>query len=185
MATYKYQGSHTYKIDNFFTKHKKNIILLFLLIALSFITVILVQRFILCSLSVNNHSMMPYLKKNSVVFGLYAYMVKLDRHNIIYIDNTLCRIVGLPKENIQIVAKQIIINGTAWNDIYAYHPDNRIFPKNSSKRDYLTTTTLSTQEYFCLPDNRSVIYDLRRHIITRTSIIAKIVFKTIIGNLWL
>jgi signal peptidase I len=78
------------------------------------------------------------------------------------------RCVGLPGDVIEVVDKDLRVNGE-WvdDDSYSWHRDDRVFPDRSSVpdqarlRDNFGPYTVPEDHYFCLGDNRDQSYDSR------------------------
>lgn len=78
------------------------------------------------------------------------------------------RCVGLPGDEIQIIGKQLWINGAAAEDSgYASHRDERTFPnrrylaRKARQRDNYGPFVVPDDHYFFLGDNRDYSYDSR------------------------
>jgi len=78
------------------------------------------------------------------------------------------RCVGLPGDTVEIVRKQLFVNGHAVDEsAYAFHGDARTYPRSMllpeefSKRDNYGPYSVPQGEYFCLGDNRDNSNDSR------------------------
>ncbi len=72
------------------------------------------------------------------------------------------RCVGLPGDTIEVVNKQLYINGRrVEDDGYAIHKDPRVIPPGAGRRDNFGPLEVPEDRYFCLGDNRDQSHDSR------------------------
>ena len=77
------------------------------------------------------------------------------------------RCVGIPFDTVQLIDKQLYINGElADDDVYVQHTDPRLFRRNSPfadgrRRDNMPAITVPDDHLFCMGDNRDESHDSR------------------------
>ncbi len=116
---------------------------------------ILVSKFIYgMHIPFTNHVILPLEnpKEGDVVVFEYPKDESID---------FIKRAIGLPGDKLQIINKQVYINGKALNEPYAYHGDSDILPANVSPRDNFGPIVVPKGEYFMMGDNRDFSNDSR------------------------
>lgn len=72
------------------------------------------------------------------------------------------RCIGLPGDVIEIVDKQLYVNGEHVDDEdYVIHKDRRVIPAIASQRDNFGPYEVPADRYFCMGDNRDQSHDSR------------------------
>ncbi|WP_295161999.1 signal peptidase I [uncultured Brachyspira sp.] len=92
----------------------------------------------------------------------FVYFISFGNINISKTRYLIKRVVGLPRETIEIKDKIVYINGEILNEPWAnIDLDNRILDKEISSRDNFGPYIIGYNEYFVLSDNRDYGYDSR------------------------
>ncbi|MEG1146729.1 MAG: signal peptidase I [Bacilli bacterium] len=118
------------------------------------IVVVLIRSFIITPVRVDGDSMDKYLHDGQILF-LYR-LAKVDRFDIVVLkepdndEKIIKRVYGLPGDSIEIDDGKIYINDEVIKDEFAY----------GKTSDY-EKTTLESDEYFVLGDNRLISKDSR------------------------
>ena len=72
------------------------------------------------------------------------------------------RCIGLPGDTIEVVNKQLRVNGKPVEDSdYVIHKDPRVIPAAAGRRDNFGPVTVPEDRYFCMGDNRDQSHDSR------------------------
>ncbi len=118
------------------------------------VVVVFIRTFIVTPVKVNGTSMYPTLDGGEIM--LLNKLGKIDRYDIVVLkidaenDNLIKRIIGLPRETVEIKDNKVYINDKEFEDSFGYGITYNI-----------DKVTLGDDEYFVLGDNRIVSLDSR------------------------
>jgi signal peptidase I len=105
---------------------------------------------------------LPLIRSKIIPFGtpkrgdIVVFIYPKDRSK-----DFIKRLIGLPGDTIEILDKQIIINGLLWNDSYGVHTDNMVIPGAVQVRDNFGPITVPEDSLFVMGDNRDESLDSR------------------------
>jgi len=104
----------------------------------------------------------PFINKFIVRFNspkrgdVIVFVFPLDRSK-----DFIKRVIGLPGDEIEIINKQVYINGKPYSNPHAFYSDPYIYPKIVSPRDNFGPVVVPKDKYFVMGDNRDRSYDSR------------------------
>lgn len=105
---------------------------------------------------------LPFINKFIVRFNspkrgdVIVFVFPLDRSK-----DFIKRVIGLPGDEIEIINKQVYINGKPYSNPHAFYSDPYIYPKIVSPRDNFGPVVVPKDKYFVMGDNRDKSYDSR------------------------
>lgn len=115
-------------------------------------------------------SMEPSLKAGDFIIGnqMYFSTHNPERGDIVLFKypaneqmDFIKRIIGLPGDTLEIINKNVWINGKKLNESYVQHVDSIIYPQYETVRDNFGPFLLSPNSYFVMGDNRDNSLDSR------------------------
>ena len=143
----------------------------------------LISRLFITPFTLNNNSMLPYLKKGD--YTLILKYISPEKNDIFLIQSPvepdkviLKRIIALNGDTIEIKNKIIFINNIKFKMENIKSTDTRIFPEEFTYRDNMPLIKLNEGEYFILGDNIDFSNDSRTFgVINENLIIGKMIYK--------
>jgi signal peptidase I len=129
-------------------------------IVIAIIIALLLRTFIFATSIVEGESMEPTLEDGErVIFNKLIYLVDdPDRGDIVIIQrpykNYVKRVIGLPGEQIEIIAGKLLINGEPYNQAF-------ITEEVINQTGNFGPITIPEESYFVLGDNRAISKDSR------------------------
>ncbi len=174
-GAHKTTADRTLKRKSVFREYAESIVLA--LVFAFFIRTFIVQSFNIPSGSMENTlEVGDYIMVNKFVYGtklpfLNGRILKIrnpGRGDIIVFrcpevqdKDLIKRVIGAPGDRIQIVNKQVFINGRPYLNPEEIHKDNHIIPGEQSPRDNTAMIKVPEGSYFVMGDNRDNSYDSR------------------------
>lgn len=144
---------------------------------------LMTRYFILYPLTVQNNAMFPTLSKGNRIFLLYPHLSDIHSGDVVLLNlkesnyQLLCRIVATEGERVELIDKQLFVNGKEVKNILSQRNENN-FPPSLHYRDNLPPTDIRSGYFFCLNDNRTVATDSRQWgPFSQKQIVGKAVFK--------
>lgn len=150
--------------------------------ATAIILALIIRAFIIQAFKIPSGSMEPtllvgdHILVNKFIYGMHIPFTNdvimpvrsTKRDDVIVFEypkdesiDFIKRVIGLPGDKLQIINKQVYINGKALDEPYAYHGDPEIIPGNESPRDNFGPIVVPQGEYFMMGDNRDFSNDSR------------------------
>lgn len=141
-----------------------------------------IRTFFVQAYKIPSGSMIPtllvgdYLLVNKLSFGIrnpfkddFIYQWSLPKRQEIVVftypeDKNLDfikRVIGLPGDTVEIVNKQVFVNGRPLKEPYVQFTDKEIYPREISPRDNFGPVKVPPGYLFVLGDNRDQSYDSR------------------------
>lgn len=126
-------------------------------ICIAIVLAILINKFLIFKVEVPTGSMKPTINEGDMFLATKIYNLEnLKRGDILVFynkeenQNMIKRLVGLPKDEINIQGKKLYVNGKLIDEDYVKYPD-----------DYFGTFKVPENKYFFLGDNRANSLDSR------------------------
>ncbi len=173
--THESTSDKTLRKKSVFREYAESIV--FALVLAFFIRTFIVQSFNIPSGSMENTLQVgDYIMVNKFIYGTKLpftnrRVLKIrnpQRGDIIVFrcpevqdKDLIKRVIGTPGDRIQIVNKQVFINGSPYLNPAEIHKDNHIIPGKRGPRDNTAAITVPKDSYFVMGDNRDNSYDSR------------------------
>ncbi len=150
--------------------------------ATAIVLALIIRAFIIQAFKIPSGSMEPtllvgdHILVNKFIYGMHVPFTNdvvlpvraPQRGNVIVFEypkdeniDFIKRVIGLPGDKLQIINKQVYINGKKLDEPYAYHGDPEVLPASESPRDNFGPIIVPKGEYFMMGDNRDFSNDSR------------------------
>jgi signal peptidase I len=151
-------------------------------IIIALVLALFIRTFIIQAFKIPSGSMIPtlligdhilvnkfiYGVKNPVTGDMWIPYKTPQRHDIVvfrYPQNPsqdfIKRVVAIPGDTVEIINKQLYVNGTLFEEPAAIFLDSHIFPKGTQPRDNFGPITVPPDSLFVMGDNRDNSHDSR------------------------
>lgn len=171
----------------FYLRLRKYMIRIFISMILGYCLAIIIHSYIIFPLRIENLYMYPEFNKENISYIVtYFNNEKLNYGNIILFKSKydknqiiLSRIIGLPKDRIQIKNKKVYKNGVLYKEKYniLFNDKRSPFLANFSNRDNMNEIIIPQNQFFVLGDNRDEALDSRElGLVPKANIIGKALF---------